>query len=445
MEPVKYPEDIANAVVSEIKKRTAECPSEYILIELFETMYFASIRTEETEPILFNIVYLDMKNPDPDPPERIVRDRWGYVKFSKPIKFNIPNIIKLAKASDPRSSSFAIYHNGNDELIIWGLIDQGNRYHDYVNYESEEEPERPGVFQASLEGPGFLVAYIRYQKIAELRINNLIKKTIDIFSGGPIKEALEIGINRHLKSVQNKVGEAVYSDRDHWDNSLSQFWFASICRILLRIRSYKHGGALLISGGPAARGLNIKYRISYTRLKDALIQRGVKLIEMTYASDRIYDYLEEDDNIPIDLYLDEINSESELNSIRSEIDGALWFISLLSRVDGLVLMSKNLSIRGFGVEIKSSISPDEIYLSSTQIPNESGLHEVDYNHFGTRHRSMMRYCCKYPGSVGFVVSQDGDVRAMIHYNDKLIMWDNIKLQAYTFIKRRLRRRRTPRK
>lgn len=440
MELSKYPNDIARAVFLEIKRRKAELPSEDILVDLFETMYFASIKTEEAEPILFNIVYLDPNDPDPDPPERIVRDRWGYVEFSKQIEFNIPNVIKLAKASDPRSSSLAIYHNGNDELFIWGLIDQGNRYHDYVNYESEEGPERPGIFQASVEGPGILVAYIRYQKIAELRINHLIRRTVDIFSKGPIKDALEIGIKRHLKSVQTDVGEDVYSDRDHWDNSLTQYWFATICRILLRIRSYKHGGALLISEGRAQRGLNIKYPIFYTRLKDALVQRGVKLIEMTHASDQIYEYLEGDD-IPTDLYLDENVSQTELNSIRSEIDGSLWFISLLSRVDGLVLLSKHLSVRGFGVEIKSSITPDEVYISSTQIPIESDLKEVDYNHFGTRHRSMMRYCWNYPGSVGFVVSQDGDVRAMTNYNNKLIIWDNIKLQAYTFIRRRLLRRR----
>ena len=442
---VNYPEDIANAVFLEIKKRTAEYPSKDILAELFETMYFASIRTEEAEPILFNIVYLDPNNPDPDPPERIVKDRWSYVKLSDQIELNIPNIIKLAKASDPRSSSLAIYHNENDELFIWGLIDQGNRYHDYVNFESEEGPERPGIFQASLEGPGFLVAYIKYQKIAELRINHLIRKTVDVFSKGPIKDALEIGIIRHLNSVKNKVDEDVYSDRDHWEKLLSKFWYASICRILLRIRSYKHGGAVLISAGRLERGLNVKYRILYTRLKDALVQRSVKLIETTYASDQIFEYLEKDDDIPIDLYLDENVSETELNRIRSEIDGSLWFISLLSRVDGLVLINKHLSVSGFGVEIKTSKIPEGIYFSSTQIPNESSLQAVDYNHFGTRHRSMMRYCWNYPGSVGFVVSQDGDVRAMTKYGNKLIVWDNIKLQAFTFVRRRLLRRRLSRK
>ena len=225
MELAKYPKDIARVVFVEVKKRNDIFPSQEILTDLFEILYFASIKTEEAEPIIFNIVYLDPHDPDPDPPERVVRDRWGYVEFSKQIELNIPNVIKLAKASDPRSSSLAIYNNMNNELMIWGLIDQGNRYHDYVNHESEEGPERPGIFQASIEGSGFLVAYIEYQKIAELRINRLIRKTVDVFSRGPIKDALNIGINRHLKSVQNEVEEDVYIDREHWDDSLTQYWF----------------------------------------------------------------------------------------------------------------------------------------------------------------------------------------------------------------------------
>lgn len=103
-------------------------------------------------------------------------------------------------------------------------------------------------------------------------------------------------------------------------------------------------------------------------------------------------------------------------------------------------VTKRLDVRGFGVEIKSSSIPEKIFTCSTQIPKNYSFEEVDYNHFGTRHRSMMRYCWNYPNAVGFVISQDGDVRAMTKYDDKLIIWDNIKLQAYTFVKRRLLRR-----
>lgn len=342
MERVKYPKDLATAVFSEIKRKSDDIPSLELLASLFETMYFASIKTEESEPIIFNIVYLDPSDPDPYPPDRIVQDRWGYVKFSEPIEFSLPNVIKLAKASDPRTSSLAIHHNENDEALIWGLIDQGNRYHDYVNYESEQGPERPGLFQASLEGPENIVAYIEYQKIAELRVNRIVRKTVDVFSNGPIKDVLKIGIESYLKSVKRNVGLKAYNNRPYWDDDFTQYWYTTICRLILRIKSYRHGGALLFSNIRPERGLNVKYPITYNRLRLALINRAVKLVEATYASDQIFEYLEDDENIPIDLYLDESDSETNLRNIRSEIDGSLWFISLLSRVDGLVLINKRL-------------------------------------------------------------------------------------------------------
>ena len=74
--PIKSqsPKDLAEAVHSELRRRRVDdCPKEENLTELFESMYYASLKTEEAQPILFHIVYLDPNNPDPDPPERIVK------------------------------------------------------------------------------------------------------------------------------------------------------------------------------------------------------------------------------------------------------------------------------------------------------------------------------------------------------------------------------------
>ena len=38
-------------------------------------------------------------------------------------------------------------------------------------------------------------------------------------------------------------------------------------------------------------------------------------------------------------------AKSTVTQIRSEIDGVLWLISLLSRVDGLILMNEHLIVR----------------------------------------------------------------------------------------------------
>jgi hypothetical protein len=41
---------------------------------------------------------------------------------------------------------------------------------------------------------------------------------------------------------------------------------------------------------------------------------------------------------------------------------------------------------------------------------------------------MMRICFRRAGSAGFVVSQDGDVRAMTRVDDRLIVWEDVKLR-----------------
>jgi hypothetical protein len=97
----QFPEDFADAVCSELSRRASFCPQREIIVALFESMYFASLKTEESQPVIFHIVYLDPANPDPDPPERIVKDRWSSVKLAKTIPVTIPNLIKIAKASDP--------------------------------------------------------------------------------------------------------------------------------------------------------------------------------------------------------------------------------------------------------------------------------------------------------------------------------------------------------
>ncbi len=43
---------------------------------------------------------------------------------------------------------------------------------------------------------------------------------------------------------------------------------------------------------------------------------------------------------------------------------------------------------------------------------------------------MLRYCDANPESVGFVVSQDGDVRAIGKFDDRLLMWENVQAQSF---------------
>lgn len=436
------PKDLASAVHLELLQRGASPPRLDVLVELFDSMYYASLKTEESRPVLFHIVYVDPKNPDPKPPDSLVHDRWRCIPLSPTIPLGSSKFLKIAPASDPRTSSFAVYYNDLEGLTVWGLIDQGNTYHDYVNYDSDTGPERPGLFQASVTGIGHLEAYVGYEKIAELKHNILVRSAIDVFEKGCVRLALDRGIKSHLASLETGWAEEFPALTYDWRAPVISNWLSALRRLLLRVQSVRHGGAFLITDDDSHEGLLVKHAIEYNRLRTALQRQAVAAAQQSAAGSMISEeYMDRDlEDMPIWLHVDEAVAGYDLEEIRNELGGVIWFISLLTRVDGLVLVSHNLEVRGFGVEITESEEPITIYSAGDSYATEPLLKKVDYQHYGTRHRSMMRYCAKHPGSLGFVISQDGDVRVMTSLGEKLVVWESIQLRLPKFVRSKRKRK-----
>lgn len=424
--------DLAKLVYRKLRgaKVNTPLPSFEILNNLFENLFYASIKTEESDFIKVTVTLIDSKNPDPTPPERIVKDRWNYIHFEEPIPFNVKNIVKLSKAADPWSSSLAVDFNSDNELFIWGLIDQAVHYQSFLHYEAESVPEQPGLFQTSITGIGNLVVIFDYELVATLKQNVLISNYLDVFKRGAVFELIQthtVGYKKKIKTFLTK--KFPKEDFKYWEQTIEGIWTQALSRILIRIQNYKHGGAFLITSN-FRRDLDIKHKISYDRLFTSICRLAKLTISNSSHSNALVDLIEEEDEetLPIQLYLDESISNSEKEETNDELKGAIRFIASLSCIDGLVVLNPELEVEGFGAVIKNIELPEFIYLSKTSIIATNKLEKVSPNHFGTRHRSMFSYCWKHEGSLGFVVSQDGDIRAITKISDKLIMWENIKVQ-----------------
>jgi hypothetical protein len=435
----KTPRNLAESVCAELRKRHVAVPDEKIIIDLFETMYYSSLRTEESEPVTFHMVFLDPAQPDPKPPRNPVKDRWSYVPFAEPISFSVASLVKIAKSTGLTTSSFVVWPGADDALFIWGLVDQQNRFHKFLNRNAEVEAERPGLFQASVEGIGVVVVYVRYEKVAELRINELIRNSLDLFSAGPVRDLLNPGIDWHLQTIRNSIPDDICPEAGEMDESHTQQWLSVLCRVVLRVQKLKNGGAILITPDTIApertvSGLNFKYSIDYERLQTSLESNAVTKIKSDYLEKNLLNLSEaKSKEVPSSLYFQLRRFEKDLRAGKNEIDGVIWFIALLTRVDGLVVMDSNLAVRGYGVEITTPEEPANLFIASDRMATPGKLRPASYNHFGTRHRSMMRYCFQNPGSIGFVVSQDGEVRVITKVEDSLVMWENIKLKYYSYV------------
>ncbi len=426
-----YPSDLAQFVRGRLSEMRARAPALSALDEILETAFFASMKTEEAEQVLCTLTYVDIQNPDPSPPEHVVADRWSYVRFEQPIPLNVKNLVKVSKSIDNAFATLAIYKDSNERLVIWGAIDQQGQRAAFAAREADEGPESPGLLQVSISGVGAVEVYKGYTLLGALRQGRLACGFSDVLEqAGPIQAIFQVAMKNLICRVQTEVGSEVFQMRDHWPASISGYWLQALARILLRVQRYRHGGAILLTPDNHSTGLSIKYPIRYERLSEALKRFSVHAIKLCGTEDEIHQsFLDTREEVmPVILHLDQAVFSNEQDDTREEVTGCIGFIASLSRVDGLILMNRDLDVRGYGGIIKVKEEPPSVWLAGDPAASVEKLQEINAGHFGTRHQSMMRICFRRPESVGFVVSQDGDVRAMTRVDNRLIVWEDVKLR-----------------
>ena len=100
---------------------------------------------------------------------------------------------------------------------------------------------------------------------------------------------------------------------------------------------------------------------------------------------------------------------------------AARFIASLTAVDGAVVLTDSLRIIGFGAEVTASFSGgDKVHVAHTAEATKTRV--VRFAEYGTRHRSAFRFVASMEPSVGFIMSQDGGVKAVKQIGSKLVMW-----------------------
>lgn len=426
---------LARAISDALRERHRRPPAIVTLESLCHTVVAASLATEEQRNSRIQVAWVDPDRPDADPPRMIRRDRWQWVPFASPIPLSPASLVKLAAASDARSTSIGVHGKGRD-LAIYGLIDQQNVVHNFLNREDDRAYSPPGAFYLRVEGLAHIRAYISLRKVAELRINSLVGAAVDVLDRGPIADALRPAIAAHRDAVWRVLTDLpALADlpayvRRGWDEPLRAAWIGAFCRTLLRVENYRHGGGIVVTDDQSGHGLNVKYPLAYGRLSQALVEAAQHRIAMTECYELINEmYLSKDrDEMPVIDWLDyEVERDSLEDSVR-ELDGTTRFLSLLTQVDGALVLSRSLDVTGFGAEITFDAPPGNLIVARDPGATTRKSHPGDYNHYGTRHRSMMRYCWAVPGALGFVVSSDGGVRAITRREDTLIMWQDVQLQ-----------------
>ena len=373
-EDMVYPPECVDRLLDEIKKCDGEetpehedaeennsnrnryrpLPTRQGLRELLDVALAASQQPEEGGFLRFSLAYVG-----PDglvPPDVLIPERYDVCPLAEPKPLTTKNIAKLAPAADLRRTYIGVSPRpGTQDLQIWGLI---HRRKGHFGSESER-----GKFTWT---PLDLFLMIRVHAPGVLLVNQCSRMHLAYVRG------------KASWSLPSAVLRDVLRDRARVEPWVAQ----DICDVVDRMGDLGKVGTLLITA------------------PDLDVSR--ELLDLTYRFDSPCKILKaaEDDR----------RKKSHRRDY-APLRAALDFVADLSKVDGVVHLTSDLGIVGFGGKVMRDL-PSEAKLTKED-PIKLGVIEnasIEGDYRGMRHRSAAQFCANQEGqALAIVVSQDGDV------------------------------------
>lgn len=436
----KYSHDLAQKT-NRWRRRTLSpgqipLPPLAVINELFEVAYHASYLTEEKRGVSFRLMCCNE--------DEYSQLRWsgfiGKVDVKNPIKFDAirnfttKEIMRLAPATKYNQTLICVGYEplssveNNYKLFIWGLLNVGSNWWDFIHGRTLITNHVPSaILTVSSIKSCFLSISYGHMDVIILQDGKIIRPH-SVFLNGPIYEYFINAIN----SVYSMLKKYSIDTIEGITRTPEAFYFSILNRILHNINSIGHGASILIVAHKLgqditrASDMKIKFPFNYNLVYPLIIQ--AMDCEIRYK--KLYQKITISGGKKTEKDIKEIDSLNKiLEETTSALSNSVNFIGSLTGVDGAIIMTDRFEVLGFGVEIMIKNKRLKKITFAENIEGTKG-EKVSIDSFGTRHRSVFRFCNKYKDSVSFIISQDGGVKAIKHCSNKLICWPDIDLPVF---------------
>ncbi len=393
-----------------------DAPSLGQLGEMCDVLYSASLLKEEGRPVRARILIAppDAFDADDGPPEGV-----HAIRFLAPHPMTPNEIKRLSPAAGFFHSVIAIWPDRNRGFRIWGLLNTGPRWLNRVAGGRKSAGREIAHPLVHLRDPGWLLFYEGFNLIAEWRGREFHGPRMDVFQSQLLSDRFE---GHRLRMVQNLIESCLppslavedYAELSH------QISLQFVKRIINLVRTSGHGGSLVFlpddreGMDAAARWIDCKYSAKpdvagfrFRSLLRSIIRRVGQLCPDHSTADDAWEIFKN-------------SVDAELDRLEEAFFELARLFADLMQVDGALILDKRLCLIGFGGEIRV----DRNVLQVGQAHDLEGTHITPWNvqGDGTRHRSVYRLCSVEPETIGFVISQDSQVRMIANLNDSVVFW-----------------------
>ncbi|WP_434047094.1 MULTISPECIES: putative sensor domain DACNV-containing protein [Sorangium] len=357
--------------------------SEAVLTQLIETMFFASMATEEgrLNPVglVFTGSLADFESEGP---------AWDLVRFGSTVPFDVEHVANLASACAwPRSFLSVVPHDGS--LVVAGIATPHSRQSFDIDQLVRVVVPKPGVV-AVYRGEWEVVRYER--------------------------GALRTWMPKHRPQLDS-IERTVFRDQT---TPIVRHVRNNLLRMVEAMVELGRGGLLAILGPgeglPQLFGEEGNPFDTEVKRLDPALCLGTAILEIADA------HL----SYPPDEPRQAPGKAPAARAPDRPLPGAdrvhrlLDLIVRLTTVDGAVVMSHTLDVLAFGAKLpppKGIIS--EIFAAT---PDQRMDASWSLDARGTRHRAAAAFVAGYPERIAFIVSQDGLAATFQEIEGKVVYW-----------------------
>ena len=406
-------------------------PDRNTLEHLISCCYQASLMREENRPVRFRLILRDPRCFDNEdgPPKGLYR-----LMFSEPKPFDEFELQRLSPAADFYRSMIGIRYGPEQGLQIWGIVHSGARWVQNAYGGRVIAPALPLSPVIFVTDPGRLTVCKGPLTIATLNRGQIITPTHEVFDSTWLPASFSSVRSRlwGLHMAARSAGQEPWADLD--PSILKTIAQQVVKRIISSVRNSGHGGTILMIP-PAMVDqvsvenplLSIEHRVSDEATRKRFQTLLVKLLN-TLAEVR---GRKANKGKPVgwDEYV--TSSDDSLSLLDEAVFDLAHFFADLTAVDGAVVFTEAFELLGFGAMISVGLTGPKTVARALDIEGHQ-REQVYSGSFGSRHRSVFRFCNAVHEAIAIVISQDRLVRFVKWKAGMVTYWDHVATSIMDF-------------
>lgn len=388
-----YPREMLNELLN--KSGPSAPGARETLVALVDTVFFASLMIEESEPVQVAVVY-DEKgasglsaviDTSPENSEDEHREpAWDVVEI-EPRPFDPRTLAKLSRGLR-YGTHLAVVGGRAPDLRIEGIARRQRR------------SNGGSVTRIAAPRPGVLVFEEEDRELLRFDAGERGTPPVDVLGeDGPVRAAIA------------KIAGEMQGTKDGY--SSPEWALASLIR---EMRATRSGAILALS--PDAPTESMMSAIRYKRRHPTILGDKIRddhkkrwawvkaLVAVVEGEPTVNQLTNRD------------AKRAERDRAREDLDAAIDDVAQLSSIDGAVLAGPSMAIYGGGYLVPLVSKIECIAAEDAQMTKAAQW----WPHHGARHQAGLSFAHSHPGGVSFVVSEDGPISCATRVGDKVVVW-----------------------